>query len=118
VIAAEVDPNAIAALALNAAANNVAITVVGDDLTRGPPPPVDLVAVGDLYYERDLAARVTAFLDRCLAAGIEILIGDPGRAYLPRSRLSVVAEYLVPDVGDATETAATLSAVFSLQARF
>ena len=66
----------------------VAITVLGDDLLGLPPPSVDLVAVGDLFYDRRLAVRVTAFLDRCLAAGIDVLIGDPGRAYLPRSRLA------------------------------
>ena len=68
VIAAEIDRNALAALELNAAENGVALTVVGDDLTAGPPPDVDLVAVGDLFYEQALAGRVTAFLDRCLAA--------------------------------------------------
>jgi predicted nicotinamide N-methyase len=115
VIAAEIDRYAIAALRLNAAANGVVIAVVGDDLTAGPPPPVDLVAAGDLFYERDLAERVTAFLDRCLAAGIDVLIGDPGRAYLPRSRLRLLAEYPVPDVGEVEDTAVKPSAVFRLE---
>jgi hypothetical protein len=44
--------------------NGVEITAIGDDLTGGPPPLVNLVAVGDLFYKRDLADRVTAFLDR------------------------------------------------------
>jgi len=115
VTAAEIDRYAVAVLGLNAAANDVAIAVVGNDLTAGPPPPVDLVAVGDLFYERDLAVRVTAFLDRCLAAGIRVLIGDPGRAYLPRSRLHLLAEYSVPDVGEAKDAAMKPSAVFSLE---
>jgi predicted nicotinamide N-methyase len=115
VIAAEIDRYAVAALGLNAAANDVAIAVVSDDLTAGPPPPVDLVAVGDLFYERDLAVQVTAFLDRCLAAGISVLIGDPGRAYLPRSRLRLLAEYPVPDVGEVKDAAMKPSAVFSLE---
>ena len=85
VIAADTDRNAAAALELNAAMNGVALTVVGDDLTAGPPPAVDLVLAGDVYYDPGLALRVTAFLDRCVAAGIEVLIGDPGRAYLPRT---------------------------------
>ena len=68
VIAAEIDRYALAALGLNSELNGVEITAIGDDLTAGPPPPVNLVAVGDLFYERDLADRVTAFLDRCLAA--------------------------------------------------
>ena len=112
VVAAEIDRHAAAALELNAAANGVAIAVLGGDPLGLPPPSVDLVAVGDLFYDRRLAVRVTAFLDRCLAAGIDVLIGDPGRAYLPRSRLAVIAEYRVPDFGQGA--AMTTSAVFSL----
>ncbi|WP_421761914.1 class I SAM-dependent methyltransferase [Devosia sp.] len=99
VVAAEVDPNGIAALKLNAAANGVAITPIGDDLLDGLPPHVELVAVGDLFYEAALAVRVAGFLDRCLAAGIACLVGDPGRAPLPLHRLERIAEYDVPDFG-------------------
>ena len=113
VIAAEIDPYGIAALGLNAAINDVAVTVVAHDLTAGPPPAVDLVAVGDLFYEHDLSKRVTVFLDRCLAAGIEVLIGDPGREFLPRSRLCTLAEYPVPDFGMGVTAAMKQSAVFS-----
>jgi len=113
VIASEVDPYAIAALRLNAAANGVAIEAALGDLTAGPPPAVDLVAVGDLFYDRDLAGRVTAFLDRCRAAGIEALIGDPWRAFLPRARLRLIAEYDVADFGRAESAATTPSAVFA-----
>nr|WP_163270919.1 50S ribosomal protein L11 methyltransferase [Chelativorans alearense] len=115
VTAAEIDRNAIAALTLNTLANGVTVAVVAQDLTAGPPPAVDLVAVGDLFYERTLAERVTAFLDRCLAAGIEVLIGDPGRAYLPRPRLRTLAKYPVPDVGDIKNAPMKSSAVFSLK---
>lgn len=114
-IAADIDRYALAAIHLNTAANGVAVTVVGDDLTAGPPPPVDLVLVGDLFYERELGVRVTAFLDRCLAAGIEVLIGDPRRAYLPYTRLRLLAEYPVPDVGEVEGAAANPSAVFALE---
>jgi len=112
VIAAEVDPYGVAVLGLNAAANDVAITVLKHELTAGPPPPVDLVAVGDLFYEHALAERVTAFLDRCLAVGIDVLIGDPGRAWLPRRRLRMVAQYSVPDVGEISSSRMKPSGVF------
>jgi predicted nicotinamide N-methyase len=115
VIAAEIDRYALAAIGLNTAANGVAVTVIGDDLTAGPPPKVDIIAVGDLFYERELGVRVTAFLDRCLAAGIEVLIGDPRRAYLPYSRLRLLAEYPVPDVGEVEGAATNPSAVFALE---
>ncbi len=115
VIAAEIDRHGVAAIGLNAAENDVSITAIGSDLTLGPPPSVDLVAVGDLYYESELAERVTAFLDRCLDAGIDVLIGDPGRAYLPRSRLRQLTEYRVPDFGVARDADIRPSAVFALE---
>lgn len=114
VVAADIDPYAIAALGLNAALNGVALTACGEDLIDSPPPPVDLVLVGDLFYARDLALRVMAFLDRCRAAGIEVLIGDPGRTYLPHARLRLLAERRVPDVDQVRDGAMALSGVFSL----
>jgi predicted nicotinamide N-methyase len=115
VLAAEIDAYAIAALRLNAAANEVVLSVLSNDLTAGPPPLVDLVVVGDLFYERGLAERVTAFLDRCLDRGAEVLIGDPGRAFLPLSRLCLVAEYPVLEFGEVGDAASKASAVFSLE---
>ena len=101
VTAAEIDRNGIAAIGLNAAANGVALDIIDRDLTRADPPPgLDLVVVGDLFYAAALARRVKSFLDRCLAAGADVLVGDPGRAFLPYSRLHPVAEYAVPDFGD------------------
>lgn len=113
VIAADIDRNAIAALRLNATANGVAIELAAEDIMASDPPPVDLVAVGDLFYERALAERVTDFLDRCLAAGLEVLIGDIGRAYLPRPRLCLIAEYPVRDFGDGENAALKPGGVFA-----
>ncbi|CDX26232.1 Methyltransferase small [Mesorhizobium sp. ORS 3324] len=113
VIAAEIDRNGIVALALNAAANGVAITAIGDDITGGPPPAVDLVLAGDVFYGQAVAQRVIPFLDRCLGAGIEVLVGDPGRAWLPRPRLRLRGEYQVPDVGGNGGGEPKPSAVFA-----
>ena len=115
VIAAEIDRNGVAALGLNAAANDVAIAVIGEDITAGTPPAVDIVTVGDVFYAQDVAERVIPFLDRCRAAGMEVLIGDPGRTYLPRSRLRLLAEYKVPDFGETKDTAMKPSGVFSFE---
>lgn len=111
--AADVDPYAVVATRLNAAANGVAVETVHGDLTAGDPPEVDLMLVGDLFYDPDLAARVEPFLRRCLAAGIAVLIGDPWRAPLPAQRLKVVAEYPVADYGDPAG-ATRAAAVFEL----
>lgn len=115
VIAAEVDRYALAALALNVAANGVAVSVVSDDLTYGAPLAVDLVLVGDLFYEKGLAERVTAYLHRCHACGIAALIGDPGRAFLPRSHLRFLAEYPVVEVGGAANAVPKPSSVFCFE---
>jgi predicted nicotinamide N-methyase len=111
--AIDVDPDAIAAIALNAEANAVAVSARCGDPLDGPSPDVELVLVGDLFYEATLAARTTAFLDRCRLAGIGALVGDPGRAHLPRARLTPLAEYRLADFGDAPDVAATASAVFA-----
>jgi predicted nicotinamide N-methyase len=112
VIAADIDRYAIAVLGLNAAVNGVSIRAVGDDLTGGLPPAVDLVLVGDVFYDVGVAAAVTPFLDRCLAAGIEVLVGDPHRASLPLGRLRLLAEYEVPDFGDGRGGPGRPSGVF------
>ncbi|BAB51869.1 class I SAM-dependent methyltransferase [Mesorhizobium japonicum] len=116
VIAAEIDRNGVAAIGLNAAANGVEITIVHQDITMGSPPAVDLVLAGDVFYGREVALRVIPFLDRCLAAGIEVLVGDPRRHDLPLSRLRLLAEYQVPDFGDAKDAALKPSGVFRFEA--
>jgi predicted nicotinamide N-methyase len=99
VMAAEIDANARAALGLNAGLNGVVVETVDRDLTGGRPPDVDFLLVGDLFYDKRLARRVTRFLDRCLDAGIAVLVGDVGRAHLPTKRLRPLAGYDVPDFG-------------------
>jgi predicted nicotinamide N-methyase len=116
VIAADVDPYAITATGLNAAANEVAVSTFVGDLTLGPPPAADVVLVGDLFYEAGLAERVTAFLDRCLGSKIEVFIGDPWRTFLPRTRLQLLAEYAGPDFGQASGGEQTSNAVFRFEA--
>lgn len=116
VTAIDTDPYAITATELNAAANNVAIATTCADILYGDPPATDIVLAGDLFYESDLAERVIAFFDRCLTANIEILVGDPWRASLPRERLELIAEYPGLDFGD-TPTATRMNAVFRFVAR-
>ncbi len=96
VIAADIDELALASVLLNAAANKVSVEVVSDDLLAKPPVPFDVVLVGDLFYERQLADRVLAYIEAASGLGATILIGDPQRNYFPRGRFSAVAEYQVP----------------------
>ncbi len=96
VIAADIDHLALAAVLLNAAANNVVVEITDEDLLAKPPVPIDVVLVGDLFYERQLADRVLAFIEAAGRLGAIILIGDPQRNYFPRGRFSAIAEYQVP----------------------
>lgn len=116
VIAADIDRWAIAVIGLNADANGVALATVLGDLTTGSAPDVDVIMAGDLFYAEDLARRVTTFLDRCLGSDIDILVGDPGRRSLPRSRLQPLAAYPGPDFGDAFRGEPKQNAVFSFTA--
>ncbi|HEU5108639.1 MAG TPA: 50S ribosomal protein L11 methyltransferase [Micromonosporaceae bacterium] len=102
VAANEIDEYALRAIALNASLNGVAVTPVpGDLLDRDAPGAVpDVVLAGDVFYRRPMAERVLPFLARARAAGARVLVGDPGRAYLPRERLVAVAKYAVPSSAD------------------
>ncbi|MDR7273703.1 class I SAM-dependent methyltransferase [Catenuloplanes atrovinosus] len=109
VIANDIDPYAVAAIGLNARANAVHGTVApnGEDLLASPlSPDVDVLLAGDVFYSREMSTRMLAFLERAAARGTDVLAGDPGRAYLPHDRLTVVAGYDVPMVG-ALENADT-----------
>jgi len=99
VTAADIDAFSEAAITLNAEANGAYVDVLVLDMLDHPAPKAaryDVILVGDLFYERDTAARAVAFLERHAALGTHVLICDPGRAYLPKERLMKLAEYSVP----------------------
>ena len=95
VTACDIDPFAIAAIGVNAQANGVAVTPLAADIV-GQDGGWDTVLAGDICYEHDLAARVTEWLLALSNRGATVLIGDPGRSYLPKDRLENLAVYEVP----------------------
>ena len=95
VIAADIDHLALASVLLNATANGVAVEITAEDLLANPPIAFDVVLVGDLFYERQLADRVLTYIEAASRLGAAILIGDPQRNYFPVGRFSAVAEYQV-----------------------
>jgi predicted nicotinamide N-methyase len=110
VMAHDVDPLAVIAIAMNADANGVAVEASGIDIVREDSDfdmsAIDVVLAGDIFYDHDLAACATAFLQRCRLAGCVVLLGDPGRAALPKQLLAKRREYLVPVSADNQYTAA------------
>jgi predicted nicotinamide N-methyase len=112
--AADIDAFARAAIALNAAANGVAIETIADDLLAGGAIAAEVVLAGDIFYERDTAARAFDFLARQQVCGASVLIGDPGRSYLPRERLRAVADFSVPVTRDLEDADIKHTTVWAL----
>jgi predicted nicotinamide N-methyase len=102
VTAFDIDPLAVTAISVNAAANDVYVAAERADVLAGTQPPAgrapdgtDLVLVADAFYEKDLGAQVLQYLQRSAAHGAAVLAGDFGRAYLPREQLVALESYLV-----------------------
>jgi predicted nicotinamide N-methyase len=115
VIAADIDPIALAAIALNAAANDVALEWTGDDLlANSPPAGFDAILVGDLFYERALAERTLAFIEAAKPRA-QVLVGDPQRSYFPKDRFEAIAEYSVPVTRDLEDSEIKKTAVWGLK---
>jgi predicted nicotinamide N-methyase len=93
VLASDTDPLAAEAVAANAEANGVEVPFTLVDLLDGPVPDVDVVLAGDVLYERVMAGRVLEWVGSF--SGV-VLLGDPGRDYLPHGRFRELATYEVP----------------------
>jgi predicted nicotinamide N-methyase len=112
--AVDIDAFAVAATALNARANGYRIEVTQRDALAEAPPDVDVLLAGDCWYEADLAGRVLPWLREAERQGIEILVGDPGRAYLPTAELVEIASYDVRTTSDVEDLAFTRATVYRL----
>lgn len=95
-LASDIDRLALVAMSLNGEANGLRLDTTAEDLLDAGPAQCDVVLVGDLFYERQLADRVLSYLQRAAARGATILVGDPQRAYFPKERFIAKAEYHVP----------------------
>ncbi len=92
VLATEIDTFAVAAIDLNAQVNEVEVTAELLDAV-GTDQGWDTVIAGDICYEREMSARVFSWLRGLAGRGALVLIGDPGRNYLPSSHLVEIAVY-------------------------
>jgi predicted nicotinamide N-methyase len=95
VLAADIDPFCAAAVRLNAAANGVEIAFDNRDFI-GENNGFDVLLAGDVFYDSGFAERLISWFSRLASNGTTVLIGDPGRSYLPREKLTKLAEYQVP----------------------
>ncbi len=97
VVASDPDPYSATAVAVNAETNRVGPVPVVGDILDDEPPDVDVVLAGDVCYDRAMTERVLPFLGRAWLNGAAVLLGDPGRKYVPREGLLAAAAYDVPD---------------------
>ncbi len=111
VTANDIDPYAVAAIAMNATVNGVAVAPRSDDLLAGDGDDADVVLAGDALYNPALAARMLAFLYRVTARGARVLIGEPDRGHPPHPRLETVTSYRVGHLGTAEDAQVTQVAV-------
>ena len=114
VLAADIDPFCAAAVAANARSNGVEIAFTEANLLDTPPPPVDLICAGDVFYEKPMAEAVLKWLKQAQANGSRVIVGDPGRTYFPRSGLTLLAEYTVPTTRELEDQEVKRSRVWSL----
>ncbi|MDX1484326.1 MAG: 50S ribosomal protein L11 methyltransferase [Alphaproteobacteria bacterium] len=114
VAAADIDPLAQAAIAANAALNDAEIEILVGDPLAAPAPATDLILAGDVFYERPLAEMMRPWLLAARAGGAEVLVADPGRAYLPERGLEHLAEYAVPTTLEIEDREMRKTAVYRL----
>ncbi|MCJ8520199.1 putative nicotinamide N-methyase [Pseudorhizobium tarimense] len=95
VLAADIDPWAPEAVSLNAAANHAIVRYTAVDLI-GRPIEAQVVLAGDVFYDRAFAQALLPWFKQLVEQGVSVLVGDPGRSYLPKDRLSPLAVYEVP----------------------
>lgn len=95
VLAADIDPWTGTAIGLNAALNGVGVGYRRDNLV-GTDIEADVLLAGDVFYDQAFAAALVPWFDRLAGEGVAVLVGDPGRAYLPKDRLEQLAVYQVP----------------------
>ena len=113
-LAVDIDAFATHAAVLNAELNAVRVETSGADPV-GKPTPADVVLVGDLFYDRDLAPRVLDWLIAQQGEGKTVLIGDPGRTYLPRDKLEQIAAYDIPVTRALEDAEVKRAAVWKLR---
>ncbi len=118
VLAADIDPFSAAAILLNANLNEVIMSVTTDDVLASPVPHAEVLLIGDLFYEKSLATRVIEFAESAKASGMTVLIGDPGRSYLPKDKLEKCAEFSVPVSRDLEDSEIKRSAVWQLRQNY
>ena len=111
----DVDPLARAAVAVNAKLAGVRVGFSLRDPTASDSPDCDVLLAGDVCYEEVMAERMVDWLRAAAEDGVRVLLGDPGRRYLPAG-LERLATYTVDTTRELERSESTVSAVYSIRA--
>lgn len=111
VMANDIDPICQFTTELNADLNEVPVTFSAANLLTSAPPHVDVILAGDVCYEEPLATEVINWLESAVQRGIRVLLGDPGRTFLPQSRQRVLKRYRCETIEPWEDTDVTRACV-------
>ncbi|RXM30164.1 Protein N-lysine methyltransferase METTL20 [Acipenser ruthenus] len=121
VLANDIDPVATIATTLNCELNGTKpFPVVSKNLIGTKPENWELILLGDMFYEEQLADRLHSWLRECIRTHhTQVLIGDPGRAHFEghtiRKHLQKLADYQLPDSVREQNYGLTTSTVWRYQ---
>ncbi len=113
VIAAEIDPLALAVIDMNSRTNGVFVEPIGIDVI-GSNPRWNTVLAGDMCYERPVADRLVPWLRQLVKGGVRVLLGDPGRNYFPDGGVTKIATFAVPTPLDLEDREVRETSVYRL----
>ena len=117
VAACDIDPNAVAAIGINASANDAAIFPRTFDLADGDLREAEVVLAADVFYQRELAELALRFLRAAAGSGADVLVADPGRAFLPAAALIPLISYQVPVLSVLEDASVKSVTVYRLSGR-
>ena len=102
--ASDIDPFARAAARLNADLNAVQLRLLEEPTLGRTDGDWEVILAGDVCYEGPPARRIEDWLRELAASGAEVLLGDPGRTYLPKSGLEPIITYGVETSRELEDT--------------
>lgn len=89
------------AIAMNSVLNNVDIEISWENLLeKSPEDSYDVIFIGDLLYDEEIATILVAWLENEYLRGARIYLGDPGRHGLTenlRKRMRMLRRYYLPE---------------------
>jgi predicted nicotinamide N-methyase len=112
VCAADTDPLAAVAVGINAELNDVEIETTTRDLLGEPVNDFEVILLGDMFYEAELAGRVREWLNRQQKA--TILMGSPDRGHVDTGQWTELERYAAPADIDGDGSHLQAAAVYTI----